>query len=78
LEENGMAARRTMTIETTRLLKMIETVCIAIGPPVTAYSLASFTVDQYGYYYRDTEFGIAVGVFLISLFFALRYWRRES
>ena len=73
-----MAARSTMTIETTRLLKMIETVCIAIGPPVTAYYLASFTVDQYGYYYRDNEFGIALGVFLISLSFALRYWRRQG
>ena len=73
-----MAARSTLTIETTRLLKMIETVCIAIGPPVTAYYLTSFTVDQYGYYYRESEFGIAVGVFLISLSFALRYWRRQS
>ncbi len=32
-----MAAKSTTTIETTRLMKMIETVCFAIGPAVTAY-----------------------------------------
>ena len=59
-------------------MKIIEAVCFAIGPAVTAYYVASFTVDQHGYYYRDKEFGIALGVFLISLACALRYWRRQS
>ncbi len=73
-----MAARTTTTLETTRLMKIVEAVCFAIGPPVTAYYVANFTVDQHGYYYRNTELGIAVGVFLISLACALRYWRRQS
>ena len=66
------------TIETTRLMKMIEAICFAVGPPVTAYYVASFTVDQHGYYYRDMETGIAVGVFLISLAYAVRYWRSKN
>ena len=73
-----MTTRTTTTIETTRLMKLIETVGFAIGPAVTAYYVTSFTVDQHGYYYRDTEFGIAIGVFLISLACALRYWRRQN
>ena len=71
-------ATRTTTIETTRLMKMIESVSFAIGPPVTAYYATNFTVDQHGYYYRDMELGIALGVFLISLACALRYWRSQS
>ncbi|MEE9606439.1 MAG: hypothetical protein V3U03_01775 [Myxococcota bacterium] len=82
-----MAARTTTTARTIRnlkgmdrveLLKRIETVGFALGPAVTVYYLAGFRVDEHGYYYKGTEFGIAVGVFLISLAWALRYWRRES
>ena len=66
------------TIDTSTLFKAIEASCFAIGPTVTAYFVANFTVDSYGYYYRDMEFGIAIGVFLISLACALRYWRHQS
>ncbi len=69
-----MAAQTT--IETTTVFRTIEAGCFAIGPAVTAYYLTSFTVDAHGYYYRDAELGIAAGVFLIALGFALRYWRR--
>ena len=65
-------------INTSTLFKTIEASCFAIGPTVTAYYLSSFTVDSYGYYFRDIEGGIAFGVFLIALGFALRYWRREE
>jgi hypothetical protein len=63
------------TINTNTLFKTVEASCFAIGPAVTAYFLSSFTVDSYGYYYRDIEGGIAFGVLLIALGFALRYWR---
>lgn len=66
------------TINTSTLFKAIEASCFAIGPAVTAYFVANFTVDAYGYYYRDIEGGIAFGVFLTALGFALRYWRREE
>lgn len=66
------------TINTSTLFKTIEASCFAIGPAVTAYFVANFTVDSYGYYYRDVEGGIAFGVFLTALGFALRYWRREE
>lgn len=66
------------TINTGTLFKTIEASCFAIGPAVTAYFVANFTVDSYGYYYRDVEGGIAFGVFLTALGFALRYWRREE
>ena len=66
------------TINTSTLFKTIEASCFAIGPAVTAYFVANFTVDSYGYYYRDIEGGIAFGVFLTALGFALRYWRREE
>ena len=71
-----MAARTT--IETATIFRTIEASCFAIGPAVTAYYLTNFTVDAHGYYYRDMESGIAAGVFLIALGFALRYWRREA
>lgn len=66
------------TINTSTLFRTIEASCFAIGPAVTAYFVANFTVDTYGYYYRDVEGGIAFGVFLTALGFALRYWRREE
>ncbi|MCZ6825945.1 MAG: hypothetical protein O7D88_00380 [Gammaproteobacteria bacterium] len=66
------------TIDTGTLFKTIEASCFAIGPAVTAYYVSNFTVDSYGYYYRDVEGGIAFGVFLTALGFALRYWRRED
>lgn len=72
-----MAARKT-TIETQMIFKTIEASCFAIGPAVTAYYLTSFTVDGAGYYYRNMEGGIAAGVFLMALGYALRYWRREG
>ena len=71
-----MAARTT--IETTTIFRTIEASCFAIGPAVTAYYVTSFTVDTHGYYYRGMELGIAAGVFLTALGFALRYWRREA
>ena len=73
-----MATRTATTLETIRRMKIVETICFAIGPPVTAYYLANFTVDQHGYYYRSMETGIAVGVFLISLACALQYWRSQN
>ena len=66
------------TIDTSTLFTAIEACCFAIGPAVTAYFLSSFTVDSYGYYFRDIEGGIAFGVFLTALGFALRYWRHEQ
>lgn len=66
------------TIDTVTLFKTIEACCFAIGPTVTAYFVANFTVDNFGYYYRDMEGGIAAGVFLTALGFALRYWRRAE
>ena len=66
------------TIDTNTLFRAIEASCFAIGPAVTAYFVTNFTVDSYGYYYRDMEGGIAFGVFLISLGYALRYWRQSN
>ena len=66
------------TIDTVTIFKTIEASCFVIGPTVTAYFVANFTVDTHGYYYRDMEGGIAIGVFLTALGFALRYWRREE
>ena len=63
------------TIDTSTLFKAVEASCFTIGPTVTAYFVANFTVDAFGYYYRDMEGGIALGVFLIALGFSLRYWR---
>ena len=66
------------SIDTNTLLKGIEAGCFAFGPAVAAYYLSNFTVDTHGYYYRDMETGIAAGVFLVALGFALRYWRRAE
>ena len=72
-----MATRKT-TIDTQMLFRFIEASCFVIGPAVTAYYLTNFTVDTHGYYYRDMESGIAAGVFLTALGYALRNWRREG
>jgi len=66
------------TVELSTVQKWIEMLCFAIGPAVTAYYAASFTVDNHGYYYRDSELGIAAGVFLISLGYVVRRLRAES
>jgi len=66
------------TIDTHALFKAIEAVCFAIGPAVTVYFLANFTVDSYGYYYRDMEGGIAFGVLIIAAGISLRYWRTAN
>ena len=66
------------TINTNTLFKTIEASCFTVGPTITAYFVSSFTVDSYGYYYRDIEGGIAIGVFVTALGFALRYWRLEQ
>lgn len=66
------------TISTNTIFKAIEAVCFTIGPAVTAYYVSSFTVDSYGYFYRDIEGGIAFGVFLIAVGYAVRNWRREK
>ena len=65
----------TTTVELATVQKWIETLCFALGPAVLAYYLFSFTVDQHGYYYRDTELGIAGGVFLVSLGYVVRRLR---
>lgn len=69
-----MANETTVTVTT--VLKTIEAMLFAVGPAVTAYFLFGFSVDKFGYYYRDTELGIAFGVLLMSSAFAIRYWRR--
>ncbi len=71
-----MTARNS--IDTNTLFRTIEAGCFVSGATVCAYFLSSFTVDTHGYYYRDMEAGIAAGVFLTALGFALRYWRHES
>ena len=43
------AQETTITLES--LIKTVSGICIATGPAVLAYFLASFTVDRSGYYY---------------------------
>ncbi len=42
-----------------------------------AYFLSSFTVDKTGYYNNDMEWGIALGVLLISAGRGFRDWPHE-
>jgi len=60
------------------ILRIAEAGCFILGPAITAYFVANFTVDSYGYYYRDIEGGIAFGVFIIAIGYALRNWRRDK
>jgi hypothetical protein len=69
-----MANETTVTVRA--VLKTVEAVLLAVGPAVTAYFLFGFSVDKFGYYYKDTELGIAFGVLLMSSAYAIRYWRR--
>ena len=68
-----MASQNSVPVSS--ILKGIETGCMAFGPALTAYYFFSFTVDKFGYYYKDTELGIAMGVFVIALGRAVRHWR---
>lgn len=69
-----MNAQKTIPIES--LITTVGALCVAIGPAVLAYFLSSFTVDKSGYYYNDMEWGIALGVLLISAGRVLRSWPR--
>lgn len=58
------------------VFKIIESVCWAFGPAVFALNLFSFKVAKSGFYYEPiSEWGIALGVLLISFAFVARMWK---
>jgi len=58
-------------------LKITESVGIAFGPAIIALNLFSFRISHGSYYYLSkSEWGIAAGVFLVSLAVVSRKWQR--
>ena len=59
------------------ILKIIQTIGYALGPAVFTLNIFNFVPGKRGYYYTDsTEWGIALGIFLISLAYVAQWWRR--
>ncbi len=59
-----MGTQQTITVNS--LIRAVGATCFITGPAVLAYFLSNFTVDKSGYYYDGMEWGIAVGVLLIT------------
>ena len=60
------------------LTKIGEAASFTLGPALVAFNVFNFNITKSGFlYYRDdAQYGIAIGVFLISLAFVMRNWRK--
>lgn len=59
-------------------LKITESVGIAFGPAIVALNLFSFKLSHGAYYYlSSSEWGIATGVFLVSIALVAKKWQRQ-
>lgn len=57
-------------------LKIVESVAWGFGPAVLALNVSAVKVDKFGYYFTsNVEWGIAIGVFILSLAYVCRIWR---
>lgn len=59
-------------------LKITESTGIALGPAIIALNLFSFRHTSHGsyYYLSSSEWGIAIGVFLVCAAIVARKWQR--
>ncbi len=59
------------------VFKVVESVAWLIGPALFALRFFSFKLGKAGFYYETgSEWGIAIGVMLISLAFVARQWQK--
>lgn len=59
------------------ILKIVESIGWAIGPAVFALNFFSFKLSKAGVYYDSgSEWGIAVGILLISMAYVARQWQK--
>jgi len=65
---------------TTRLaFRITESICLGLGPAITALNIFSFSLTRSGdiYYKNGTTWGIAIGVFLIFVALVARKWQQQ-
>lgn len=59
------------------VFRIVESVAWVIGPALFALNFFSFKLGKAGAYYETgTEWGIAIGVFFISIAFVARQWQK--
>ena len=59
-------------------LKIVESIGIAFGPALIALNIFNFIPGRRGYLYANsTEWGIAVGVFLVCLAVIAKKWQKQ-
>jgi len=59
------------------VLKIVESVGWVIGPALFALNFFSFKLGKAGAYYdTGSEWGIAIGILLISTAFVARQWQK--
>lgn len=61
----------------TLVLKIIESIAWVLGPALFVLNLFSFKASKVGFYYESTaEWGMAIGVMIISIAYVSRFWRK--
>ena len=59
------------------VFKIVESVSWVVGPTLFTLNFFSFKLGKAGAYYESgSEWGIAIGVFFISLAFVARQWQK--
>lgn len=59
------------------VLKIVESIGWIVGPSLIALHFFSFKLGKSGAYYESgSEWGIAIGVFFISMAFVARQWQK--
>ena len=76
MSNNANVAGRSFSISPAFIrtfLTTLEWVCFTAGPALVAFNLFNFNIAKNGLYYKDAaQWGIAIGVFMITLSLALR------
>lgn len=59
------------------LLKIIQIIGYGLGPAIFTLNVFNFVPGKRGYFYTSgTEWGIALGVLLVSIAYVAQWWRR--
>lgn len=72
-----MAGKTAQKNNTDLILKIVESIGWVVGPAIFALNLFSFKLGKAGAYYETgSEWGIAIGVLLLSMAYVARQWQK--
>jgi len=68
-----------MQLTTRHVLRITESLCLGLGPAITALNIFSFSLTRAGdiYYKNGNTWGIAIGVLLIFIALVSRKWQQQ-